>query len=624
MKNDKLLSAFDGVKDEMIEDAAPRGRGLQIPFARIAAVAACLFVVVGVVLGAILMGGESVTPPVAERPNPDAERPFPEVPRPTKSLAAVMQDYLLVGGTDSAYPDDVFEPGNDAFEEDVEDGGNGTYVETTDNQIAGVIEADICKTTDRYIFRYQNKSLYIYSIDGENSKEISSLYISSRGSTWNTDMFLSEDGKTVTVIQEEYTYREETHPYAGSRVTFIYSIDVSDVKAPSIVKTLGVAGGKKAVRKIDGRIYLVSAPGFDRRYIEVDDLTTYVPGIIEGDTVSLCSLENIYYNDEIERVSYVYVNVFDEDGLTLDGEYAILAGHSTWVSGVHFTKNHIAVEYQSGRKIREENGSPVSEAYTELDLIDFSGESLRYRGCLGIRGWAESGQYSYDEKDGYLRIVTSNREWLRYYVIYENVSLYAYDLGTMELAAAVEDFAPTGERATAVRFEGDTLYVCTAETASFSDPVFFFDLSDYGNITQVNTGYIEGFSSTLIDYGDGYLIGIGRYDRERGKISVYKREGEMVLSVAEFLFYGTPCTKYKSYLIDREQNIFGFACDHYRIDRDEEYRSVYVILRLDEGGLCVVEELNVSSGSLSARAFLRDGYVYYTGAEEFRVVKLSG
>ena len=59
--------------------------------------------------------------------------------------------------------------------------------------------------------------------------------------------------------------------------------------------------------------------------------------------------------------------------------------------------------------------------------------------------------------------------------------------------------------------------------------MYFFDLSDCDNITQVNTGVIEGFSSALITYNDGYLIGIGSLDTETNKVSVYKREGEGVV-----------------------------------------------------------------------------------------------
>ena len=633
MKDDKLIDALDGIDDEILADAAPRSRASRMPAYRIVAIAACLTLVVGVALGAGLMGGSGggVTAP------PVVERPFPEVSSPTKSLAAVVGDYLLSAGNeypeygwDDDMPDGGVDEGGSSGDAVLPEGGgsdsdsdNGSYVETTDNQVAGIIEADLYKTTDKYIFRYGQKSLKIYSIDGDNSREISSLYISSGGSIYYSDMFLSADGNTVTLIQEEYVYRDECHPYAGSSNTFIYSIDVSDVNNPRIARTLSVAGRKLATRKIGDKIYLVTSVGFDKAHIDDEIPETYIPGVVEGGAVSLCDTDNIFYKDEICRVSYVYATVFSEGDLSLYDEYAVLTDYSTWVSGVYFTENHIAVEYQTGRQIREEDGYSISEAYTELELIDFSLGTLRYRGNLKIRGWAETGQYSYDERDGYLRVVTSTREWKRYWVNYSSAALYVYDLSTMTLTASVEDFAPEGERATAVRFEGEKLYVCTAETSSFTDPVFFFDLSDYENITEVNTGYIEGFSSSLIDFGEGYLLGVGRENRTQGKIEVYRREGDAVVSFAEFLFYGTPGSEYKSYLIDREKNIFGFACSSYRENQGDTARRVYLILQLDEGGLRVLRKLEITTGDITARAFLRDGYLYFTGDDEFLAVKLD-
>ncbi len=631
--NEKIITALDGIDDKDLVDARPRGIKARKPIYRIGAIAACLVLAVSVVLFALLMGGgnpQNVIPPVAEKP-------FPEVPRPQKSLAAVVGDYLLSSdeeypevGWDDGIPEGGLGAGGSSGDAVLPEGGgsdsstdNGSYVETTDNQVAGIIEADLCKTTDKYIFRYGQKSLKIYSIDGDNSREISSLYISSGGSSYYSDMFLSADGNTVTLIQEEYVYREEDHPYAGSDATFIYSIDVSDVNNPRIARTLSVAGTKLATRKIGDKIYLVTTVGFGKNNIDDEVPETYIPGVVEGECLSLCDTDNIFYKDEICRVSYVYATVFSEGDLSLYDEYAVLTDYAAWTTGVYFTENHIAVKYQTGRQIREEDGYPIDEAYTELELIDFSLGTLRYRGNLKIRGWAEAGQYSYDERDGYLRVVTSTREWKRYWVNYSNAALYVYDLSTMTLTASVEDFAPEGERATAVRFEGNKLYVCTAETSSFTDPVFFFDLSDYENITEVNTGYIEGFSSSLIDFGEGYLLGVGRESRTQGKLEVYKREGDAVVSVGEFLFYGTPGSEYKSYLIDREKNIFGFACSSYRANQNESARRVYLILQIDECGIRVIRELDITTGDRAARAFLRDGYLYFTGDDEFRAVKLD-
>ncbi len=46
------------------------------------------------------------------------------------------------------------------------EGSTGSYVEVTDNQVAGVIEADIVKRSDRYIYHLLDGSLRVYTIEG--------------------------------------------------------------------------------------------------------------------------------------------------------------------------------------------------------------------------------------------------------------------------------------------------------------------------------------------------------------------------------------------------------------------------------------------------------------------------
>ena len=266
MKDKKIFRSLDGVDEEFLLDAMPKGRRYGIT--KILTVAASVVLVVGITLAAVLLGGGN--PPLDDSPSAEGEgpseegTPLPDLPRPNKSLADVMQDFLASGSESSpegpvgpqppvgdAAPDTDFGGGvpDGGFDEPdtvLPEGGsdNGSYVEVTDNQVQGIIEGDLYKTTDKYIFRYGDNRLYIYSIDGENSREISSLYISSGGSTYYTDMFLSEDGNTVTLVQEEYIFLNEDNLYRGSDVTVVYSIDVSDVNNPVMARSVCVAGLK--------------------------------------------------------------------------------------------------------------------------------------------------------------------------------------------------------------------------------------------------------------------------------------------------------------------------------------------------------------------------------------------
>ena len=49
---------------------------------------------------------------------------------------------------------------------------NGGYLEVTDNQVDGVIESDLMKMTDKYIFRLGGNVMRVYSVEKENSTEV--------------------------------------------------------------------------------------------------------------------------------------------------------------------------------------------------------------------------------------------------------------------------------------------------------------------------------------------------------------------------------------------------------------------------------------------------------------------
>jgi len=54
-----------------------------------------------------------------------------------------------------------------------------------------------------------------------------------------------------------------------------------------------------------------------------------------------------------------------------------------------------------------------------------------------------------------------------------NVNLYCVDLTDWTVKASVIGFAPAGEEATSVLFDGVNAYVCTAEVITLTDPVYF-------------------------------------------------------------------------------------------------------------------------------------------------------
>jgi uncharacterized secreted protein with C-terminal beta-propeller domain len=264
--------------------------------------------------------------------------------------------------------------------------------------------------------------------------------------------------------------------------------------------------------------------------------------------------------------------------------------------------------------------------------MNYREDNLSEYKILTVKGTAKD-QYSFDELDGHLRVVTTTFRQTTNILgdtvsssPNQSASLYVINLESGETVASVENFAPEGEEATAVRFDGDKCYVCTAVVVSFTDPVFFFDLSDYDNITYTDTGIIEGYSDSLINYGDGILLGIGRENWSIAKVEIYVETDEGVKGVDEYKFQGDYSLVYKSYLVNRENNLFGFAIrDLLDYDTMKYTRNCYALLTI-EGESLNLQIIDLGTIDMEVdrvRAVYLDGYLYLTTDEDLFVEKIN-
>jgi uncharacterized secreted protein with C-terminal beta-propeller domain len=285
---------------------------------------------------------------------------------------------------------------------------------------------------------------------------------------------------------------------------------------------------------------------------------------------------------------------------------------------------------------------------TEILSLRYGAEGFEKLGGTVVEGTVKN-QYSLDEYNGTLRVVTTLRNVINYYVnieggdgeedLYEdildvdfvssNAALYCIDLETFEVVAEVSGFAPDGESVESVRFDGTKAYVCTAEVITFTDPVYFFDLSDMSNITYTDTGVIDGFSSTLIQLGDGFLLGIGEESLDKGKIEVYAEMDGQVVSVAKYVFEGWYTTEYKSYFIDRESKTVGIPVSNFKTIRNEYgydyvwYIDGYLLFTFDEENYSTrIIEKEWYNELERVRAFADDGYLYITTDMDITVKKI--
>ncbi len=647
MKNKRLLQSLGFIDEKYVKEAEPKMKASSISPMKIFGRVACLVLVVALSLYLFI-------PFSTEGPNLTAymdSEYFPLIetiadyryqPSRYKNnfevLTAGMSNLLgnLLGGLakgDSA-PGFAADNGS-APESNAPDGSgsNGSYVEVTDNQVAGVVEADIIKRTDRYIFRLGQGTLNVYSIAKEETKRVADISIPKMSDEYNSykystnaEMYLSEDGNTLTIIK---WYNDSSY---NSKVG-ILSLDVSNVEDIKVKGEVSIDGSYSSSRMVDGKLLLISEYYFNSSKVEYDKPETYVPTVTKNGEKDCIRFEDIIFPETIGNTRYSVVALLDEDNLDVLGASALL----NFNGAIYVSENNVYVarQYTETVDLSEESHGYYSIRKSDIAVLNYSGEALINKGILTVDGSIKD-QYSMDEKDGYLRVVSSTNDYGYSPDIDENeyiasiigeknesVSLTVFKLDGCEKIAEVKDFAPEGEEAVSVRFDGDNAYVCTAVVVTFTDPVYFFDLSDYANITYTDTGVIEGFSTSLIQLGDGFLLGIGEENWQYNKIEVYEEGEGDVVSVDKYFFEGEYSTEYKSYLVNREMDMFGFGVTYFYDEETGDYGHMYILLAFNGYELVEVAKVKMESYDASRfRAVLIEDYLYITDDTQIKVVSL--
>ena len=644
----KLLISLGNIDDKYLDQAKPRKRENKTP--QILTVAASLVLVVGISLWVLLSGmlgqggngggiiGDSgdeiiggngvgdIQPPINNHPFGDDRSDYSEIIAAVDRFKNHIGNDLFVG--DGSVDDESAEGGTGTGSSE----SNGEYIENTDNQVDGVVEGDLMKMTDKYIFRiayegtdtgYQRNRTYVikvFSVDKENSALISEYKIPDFGgkiASYGWEMHLSKDCSLITLI---VNYSDAD----GNDRIGVSSLDISDVRNIREAASFSIDGNAFTTRMVDGKLLLFTNQYYSKVAIDTSDYATFIPSVKRGDEIHFINPDRFVVPCEIVNsysLSYTTVLMVNEKGLDIIDSAALIG----YTDAKYISENNIFLtrEYTVTTYFDEESG--FFENLSDISVIGYSNTGFEIKDTVTIKG-SINDQYSLDEKDGYLRVVAStlsgDLQKYRYFSSYwwraanrkRNASLYVIDLSDYSMETSVENFAPWGEDVASARFEGDKLYVCTAVIRLFTDPVYFFDLSDYGNITYTDTGFIEGFSTSLIDLGEGYLLGIGKESSAYSKLEVYKKDGNGVVSVNKMLFDGSYSTEYKEYLINRGHNLFGFTVYDLYDSETKTFEIVYLIVQLNEGKLEVVEKIPLSGpvDTGITRAAMVDGYVYIT------------
>ncbi len=513
---------------------------------------------------------------------------------------------------------------------------DGEYVEVTDNQVAGVIEADIFKRSTEYIYYLRGTTLKVYSIAGEDSQEVGSFALEEPIKNDDTkqddvdmwgdlyyynsvQMYLSADCRTVTLLLNGFFKTMGT-------TTMLVNLDVTDPANIRETNRVYFTGSYVSSRVVDGDILLTYNYSVLTDRMDFGHPETFVPQYgIPGDMTCIPG-DDVICPDDVDSARYTVICKVDGSTLEVKGSTALLS----YAQNIYVSEDTIFATHSYTERNQEIfNNQYRQDAMTEISGISYAGDGLEILGTIAVEGSVKN-QYSMDAYEGILRVVTSTTKAYFEEVFYNefaysttsktdrNVNLYCIDLEKWEVTASVIGFAPAGEAAESVRFDGVNAYVCTAEVITLTDPVYFFDLSDLENITWTDTGTIDGYSTSLIQLGDGYLLGIGYGDGWQLKIEVYQEYKDSVVSVCTYERYASFSENYKAYLIDRENDLIGLAVSDW-----DDGKETYVLLHFDGYQLNEIATVESESGYILSmtRACMVDGYLYVL-SQSFDVQKV--
>ena len=512
-------------------------------------------------------------------------------------------------------------------------GNDPAYSEVTDNQVQGVIEGDRFKRADDTIFYLQGNTdgytLRAYSLAGAHSESVGTVRIGERENAYysasyteRAEIYLNEDGDTVTLFTPVSVWNGKT----SIVYTEIVGIDVSD---PANMRETGrryVSGNYVTSRSVEGDFLLVSEfavysnPDFS-------DEAQYLPQAGELGSMETLPVDDIVCPDVATAARYTIVTRLNESA-----EIEDWLAFFSYTDEVYVSQNNVFVTrgyYNGEETVNGENVSyTVRESRTEISAVSYAGGELTLLGSADIPGTIKD-QYSMDERDGTLRAVTTLN---RYFPkssgdasllppYGQNAGVYVISLSDFTVLGSLEWFAPEDEQVMSVRFEKEenAVWVCTA--IKITDPVFKIDLSDPKNITYIRTEDIDGYSTSLVDFTGGTLLGIGYGTWDSLKIEVYAEDGDSVRSLDAYEVKDASfASEYKAYLIDRENALVGMHVVNW-IDGS----NTYVLLHFDGYELAELAKVPLASDLPDlTRATVADGWLYIFTADEtdFTAVQL--
>ncbi len=501
--------------------------------------------------------------------------------------------FLGFGGT-KATQDEVLSSTAEAASSDAPD---FSEYSSTNNQVENVDEGDIVKTDGKYIYSLTAYgSLVCSRIEADGSlTKTGSLAISALDVVKNSshfccrEMYLCE-GTLALVIS--CAAEEE-----GNETTAVVLIDTADGKL-SVSGSYVQEGVYQSGRMTDCALYVVSSEQ-KFNFVSLDNFKNpeeYVTSIWKNGEKELLSTEELCIAcEDADSMAYTNITGYRFGDPVKEVQTLSILGENS--SELYCTKDTLYLfdtQYHWGETVNDGFTASVSleDTTTTINSFSLDGGKIAVKAKGSVSGRMLN-QFSADEKDGYLRIATTDE------AAEKRASRMTVLDGDLKVVSELTGIAPD-EEIYSCRFMGDKAYLVTFYQ---TDPLFVIDLSDVAAPKITGELKLPGFSNYLYPAGENYLIGVGKNADEEGRvdgmrINLFDVSDPENPKLADYKTLSGDSASlaaetHKAFYYDAKNNCFGVPI--YRYLGGREQFNGFVVFDLENGKLDVKEEIDLKA-----------------------------
>ena len=432
---------------------------------------------------------------------------------------------------------------------------------TTNIQVAGVDEADSVKTDDEgHIYLVSGNSVFILkAYPTEEAEVLSNITFDE---TYPVGIFVSQNRLAVLGCKYNVPSWGYYSYYCVDIKTFVNVYDISNKTNPTLLRDFTISGSYFNSRRIGEYVYFVAS---QPTYIIYD--TIILPKIHSKNGIKEISASEIHYSNTTDNY-YLFTTIVALNMQNTEEEPTHMTIMLGGTSSMYVSLTNLYITF------------PETYGQTSIYRIHIENSTMNCEAKGKVSG-RELNQFSMDEYNNHFRIATTT--WVNGNT--QN-NLYILDMNLTEVGK-IENIAP-GEAIDSARFIGNRCYLATSVVQR--DPFFVIDVENASDPRILGYLKIPGFTRYLHPYDETHIIGIGKDENNKVKISVFNVTNVSApRNMTEYKIDGAwsdtlVLTEHKAFLFDRSKDLLVIPVSTYDEYRYSLWQGAYVFnITLSDG-----------------------------------------